>query len=375
MKHIKQPNNRLTVFLHIIIWIIVFILPAYLLIFDSGGDSHFYFVVFTQTFAQVIIFYLNYFWLVPKFFLKKRLVLYFLIISVIITAFAIGIGSKDFLFKKHPPHRFMENISVEIQNNDFIGGNNRDPLCPPPHDNMRMPPSKKWPMYNFFLISFLVSGFSIGLRFSEQHIKQEKRRKDAEKEKINSELMLLKNQISPHLFFNTLNNIYALMQNNTEDAQKAILQLSKLMRYMLYDSEIGDIKISKEIEFMQNYLELMKLRLSSKVELKISFPEKFPDVSIPPLLFIPFIENAFKHGVSYTDPSFIRINMKIDTSDILFSCSNSVYATSNKSDNQSPGIGLENVRKRLSLLFPETHTLSIDQSDASLYVVFLNIKL
>ena len=135
--------------------------------------------------------------------------------------------------------------------------------------------------------------------------------KETEKEKLNSELAFLKNQISPHFFFNTLNNIYSLISINAEDSQKAVLKLSKLMRYLLYESEQGNTKLSNEIDFMNNYIDLMKLRMNDKVDLTVSFPKKYEDKNIPPLLFIPFIENAFKHGISYREKSFIDINMMV----------------------------------------------------------------
>ena len=146
----------------------------------------------------------------------------------------------------------------------------------------------------------------------------EKRQKELEKEKLNSELAFLKNQISPHFFFNTLNNIYSLIGINGPTAQESVLKLSKLMRYLLYESEHGETMISHEIDFMNNYIDLMKLRLSSRVELKVDFPKEFSDFPIPPLLFVPFIENAFKHGISARDRSFIHITLKINNNQISF---------------------------------------------------------
>jgi len=197
-------------------------------------------------------------------------------------------------------------------------------------------------------------------------MENEKQRKELEKERLNSELAFLKNQISPHFFFNTLNNIYSLVQINTDDAQKSILKLSKLMRYLLYETEHGNIQLSQEIEFMMNYLDLMKLRLTQKVELSVSFPVKYKDISIPPLLFIPFIENALKHGVSYRDRSFIHILMEVNDQEIIFSCSNSIVTKTEETADS--GIGLENIKKRLALLFPLKHSLKITQADASFQV-------
>jgi LytS/YehU family sensor histidine kinase len=204
---------------------------------------------------------------------------------------------------------------------------------------------------------------------SNRFLQNEKEKKELEKDRLNSELAFLKNQISPHFFFNTLNNIYSLVQINTDDAQQSILKLSKLMRYLLYETEHGNIQLSQEIEFMKNYLDLMKLRLTSKVDLKISFPEKYTDISIPPLLFIPFVENALKHGISYRDPSFVHIHLEMNNNQLLFTCNNSIAShTEHREETSDSGIGLENIKKRLMLLFPDKHTLQINQADQTFQV-------
>ena len=176
---------------------------------------------------------------------------------------------------------------------------------------------------------------------------------------------------NPHFFFNTLNNIYSLVQQNVRDGQKAILQLSKLMRYLLYETEKGDKPVSQEIEFMRNYIELIKLRLSDKVALNVSFPENYPDVVIPPLIFLPFIENAFKHGISYRKPSYINILMKVNPGEIYFECINSTGSQGEELFSSGSGIGLENVRKRLNLLFPKKHSLQIVSTETAFNVVLI----
>lgn len=230
----------------------------------------------------------------------------------------------------------------------------------------------KLDIYNYLLTTVLISGFSLGLRMSVKYNENEKKRKELEKEKLSSELAFLKNQVSPHFFFNTLNNIYSLTEINTKEAQNAILHLSKLMRYLLYESEKGDINLSSEIAFMKNYIDLMKLRLSEKVSLTTSFPVDDQTISIPPLIFIPFIENAFKHGVSYRDKSFINIQLKVKENKIQFTCQNSI--NKKHEDIADSGIGLENVTKRLILLFPGKHNLQINTRD-NIFEVLLEIEI
>lgn len=187
-------------------------------------------------------------------------------------------------------------------------------------------------------------------------------------------MAFLKNQISPHFFFNTLNNIYSLISINTHDSQEAVLKLSKLMRYLLYESEHGKTLLSSEIEFMNNYIDLMRLRVTDKVELKVNFPEKYENHSIPPLLFISFIENAFKHGISYREKSFVHIELSIEKEGLTFRCSNSLVRANEAAKAEHSGIGLENVRKRLALLYPGSHQLKAGKKETS-YEVELKIDL
>ena len=202
--------------------------------------------------------------------------------------------------------------------------------------------------------------------------KTKKARKELERTQLNTELAFLKNQVSPHFFFNTLNNIYSLIQINTDDAQDSVLKLSKLMRYLLYESEQGHTLLSREIEFMKNYIDLMRLRLNNKVSVIVSFPDNYTDTEIFPLLFISFIENAFKHGISYNNKSFIYITLVIDLDEIHFSCQNSINESDEKTENSS-GIGLENIQKRLALLYPQKHELSISKEKEA-FNVLLKLK-
>jgi len=225
------------------------------------------------------------------------------------------------------------------------------------------PPIRQFMMYEYFFTSVLICGFSLGLGVLEKLTRHEKERKELEKERLNSELAYLKNQISPHFFFNTLNNIYSLIGIDASEAREAVLKLSKLMRYLLYDSEQGKVMLSDEIGFLTHYIDLMKLRLNHKVGLSVALPENFTDLGIPPLLFIPFVENAFKHGVSNRGQSFIDIKMTVDGTQISLIIKNSIAAGGQHVEGQHTGIGLENVQKRLKLLFPGKHHLKIVQTN------------
>jgi LytS/YehU family sensor histidine kinase len=203
---------------------------------------------------------------------------------------------------------------------------------------------------------------SLGLRVLERQSKVEKMQEEMEKAKLNAELALLKNQISPHFFFNTLNNIYSLIGRNNEDSKNAVIKLSKLMRYLLDESGQDNKLLSDEIEFMNNYIDLMKLRIGAKTKLNINFPSVYNDRMIPYLLFVSLIENAFKYGISVQEESYVNISLECGDKNILFKCENGLPESNNAPIFASTGIGLENLKKRLSLLYPGRHELEINRT-------------
>jgi hypothetical protein len=357
MKKSVISDNRLKILIHIIGWAVILIFPQYIFrligVQDTRGLFHFY----TNTITYGIIFYVSYLYLVPKIYFKNKKVLYLVATVLLIIALYLILyfSSKSYLINNGPDRQFqgmMKNFNSER-----------------PRQYM-----EAFRIMNFSFTSILIAGFALGLSYMDKHIYNEQKRKELEKEKLHSELAFLKNQISPHFFFNTLNNIYSLTNFDIPAAQESILKLSKLMRYLLYDSEHGETMLSNEIDFMNNYVALMKLRINPRVDLDVSFPVTYNDVSIPPLLFIPFIENAFKHGISSKGKSFIRINMDIVEGKLIFKSENSVGSDNQPSDPAHSGIGLENVKKRLSLLFPGKHEMNVLRNENT-FSVTLNIEL
>lgn len=352
-KFISIPDNKIKLTLHVLAWIIIIIIPLYLVTAYGGGNVRRLYQFYVHTFSALVIFYLGYLWLVPKYFLHDRKSVYAIILIglILLTYFMTTFINDTILFDPVQDAKFQEAMKKLSDNNENFKA-----------------PMKAFGFYNHILASLLISGFAVGLGVMEKLKQNEKKQKELEKEKLNSELAFLKNQVSPHFFFNTLNNIYSLIGIDGPTAQDSVLKLSKLMRYLLYESEHGETMISSEIDFMNNYIDLMKLRLSPKVELQVDFPKEISDFSIPPLLFIPFIENAFKHGVSYRDRSYINIAMKVGKEQISFSTENSIGKSSHTGDLQHSGIGLENVQKRLSLLFPGKHKLKIERNEMIFFV-------
>jgi hypothetical protein len=353
-------DNRLKIALHVVLWVIIFIIPIYISrtfgFWDLRQLWHFYAIAI----AYGSIFYITYLYFLPKFYFQNKKWSFFIRVTLfIVVLYLLMIFLTDHLLSDPERDRHFEEIMKKMNN----------------ESDFKRLPMGLFRLINYAFTSAMIVGFALGLGFMERHRENERQRKELEKEKLHSELAFLKNQISPHFFFNTLNNIYSLTTIDTPAAQEAILRLSKLMRYLLYDSEHGETQISREIEFMNNYIALMKLRLSSRVELRVSFPEQYTDFCVPPLLFIPFIENAFKHGISNREPSFIDIKMEIHNYDIVFVTSNSIGKSTQPSDAEHSGIGLENVRKRLSLLFAESHRLTISKTDKDFNVeLFIESK-
>jgi two-component system, LytTR family, sensor kinase len=359
-------GNKIKVMLHILAWIIILGIPLYFFNrWEVGKD--FIWLYYIGNLINGIIFYTNYLILVPKFFFRPRKHKYYLSVLFLLTfLYIVSDRSNELIFRYVPGRVNSTEISVP---------GNEDRKLPPPQtdEHFGRPPFREMHWFNYMFTSLFLVFFSVGMRVLERHSQTEKLQKELEKEKLNSELAFLKNQISPHFFFNTLNNIYSLISISAEDSQKAVLKLSKLMRYLLYDSEHGNTKLSNEIDFMNNYIDLMKLRVSSKISLNISFPDKYDDINFPPLIFIPFIENAFKHGISFREKSFIDISMTTDSKSIQFRCANSLVKIAEENETGQSGIGLENVTKRLNLLFPDKHELKINKSETE-FEVLLQIK-
>jgi two-component system, LytTR family, sensor kinase len=220
--------------------------------------------------------------------------------------------------------------------------------------------------------------FGIGTSFETiVRLEQEGRNQEAvERERISAELSFLKTQINPHFFFNTLNNIYSMAERNSDQTGKSILLLSNLMRYMLYDTNQGKILLTKEIKHLEEYIALQQLRIptSEKIEINFNCTGNTHGVRIEPLIFLSFIENAFKHGISYNSKSFISISIAVTDNNLDFKVVNSKKATGKQTDNLHNGIGMTNTYRRLQLLYPKSHKLSV-RDDDEFYFVHLSIDL
>lgn len=223
------------------------------------------------------------------------------------------------------------------------------------------------------LFLILIVAFNLLLKYF--FIQQQKLRLEETKsrETIQTELNFLKNQISPHFFMNTLNNIHALIDYDPDIAKKTVISLARMMRHILYESQSRRVHIKKEMDFIRSYVELMRLKTSEKVAISCNIPDNLPDKSIPPLIFTSLIENAFKHGVSLKDKSYINIDISFpDENHMKCQIVNSNHSANRQGEHK--GIGLENTRRRLDIEFPSAYILDISDTPNE-YTVNINIPI
>ena len=228
-------------------------------------------------------------------------------------------------------------------------------------------------IYWNILLGFFMTGLNMGIKLLYRSLRDEQQMEELKRQNLQAEMDYLRYQINPNFFMNTLNNIHALIDIDTEYAKSAVIELSKMMRYVLYESGSETISLKKDIQFIENYIELMRIRYDSSIDICLDYPATIPNkVAIPPLLLIVFVENAFKHGVSYNHASFIHIRIGYRDDAVTAVISNSRHE---KSRPGTTGIGLENVKKRLALIYQDNYTLSIDDSDPAVYTVKLIIPI
>src|SRR5690606_26150814 len=240
-------------------------------------------------------------------------------------------------------------------------------------------PKKRWvPGDVFQVLLYVISiGLSTSVGLVQMWQTDESLRREMDRERINTELSYLKAQINPHFFFNTLNNIYALTNLDVSKAQEALLKLSRMMRYVLYENQKNETLLSKEINFIEDYIELMKMRLSSKVKLNIQIEEPKENLIIAPMLLLPFLENCFKHGVSSQRETEILIKVEVMGDTLFFETRNHIFPVNPDSpEAHENGIGLTNTQRRLSLLYPNKHRLKLGREESTQeYWVNLTINL
>ena len=225
------------------------------------------------------------------------------------------------------------------------------------------------------LFGIMMAGANTMIKLYYRAIHTEQRIAMLEKQNIETQMLYLKYQINPHFLMNTLNNIHAMIEFDSEMARKSVMDLSRLMRHVLYDSGEQSTTLDKELDFLRNYIELMRIRYIDDVEIELDAPDitTCRKVSLPPLLLIVLVENAFKHGISYNCRSFINIRITVDNNQLCCIVANSRHDMQRRTEHS--GIGLNNIQRRLDLLYGNSYTLTTDKSDSKQYIVELIIPI
>ncbi len=328
MHSVIQKNRIL--FIHLSFWCLYFSFFYYQVSFNRHGEETYHLRAFIDAITHILmmaaISYLNYFYLLPRFLKNKNLLQYFI---EFIIPFAI-IVTLHLLLKKYiytdmgEPKRFLNSSKFILQH---------------------------------ISITLFIAIFVGMLKFAEEWLELETKRKEIENEKLTAELTFLKAQINPHFLFNTLNNLYYLAFTNSPNTTEVIAKLSQMMRYMIYDSDHEKVMLSKEIEYIENYISLEKLRLNNQIPINFTVEGNTNQVKIVPLILITFLENAFKHGISNNSTNaYIFLKISVQNNELIYTVENSKLAAKNQ---EKSGIGLQNVNRRLALSYPQKHQLEV----------------
>lgn len=354
-----------------VIWLGVFSIPFFNQWGEASIDWDKLLAEWLKILGFFLIFLVNITILVPKYLIAQRYRAYLVSAVILIAGMTVtGIFLSSILFPEPlamPPMNLGSGIPMELGSG-----------MPAP---IGFKPERKSGNDSFafvvaanVIISFLIVGSSTTFKVIGQWLIADDRRKDMEKEQLKSELAFLRHQVSPHFFMNTLNNIHSLIDINAEDAKDAVIRLSTMMRYLLYDTSQGHTSLKKEIGFLESYISLMKLRFSEQVKVTLDVPKDIPDLVIPPMLFISLLENAFKHGVSYQNDSFVTFRLTIENNRLQCHIHNSKHHQTRETKSKYSGIGLTNIRKSLELLYGKDYNFETMES-ATEYQVQLSVPI
>ena len=348
----KQNKNSVLTVAQIAVWAAVFVLPAAVNIFVSGNSSHAWGIMRSSFFTMwpcLVIYLINYWGLVPHFLFRDGRKKWFWILNVVL----LIVLNRHFLHPARIPQEVVDNLPVKL--------------------------SEIWA---FHLVGALSSALfqsvfiiaAVGIRYIVRMHKMEVQLEEEKRKTAEAELTWLKHQLNPHFLFNTLNNISSLTQIDPDKAQESIGELSDTLRYALYDTDTDKVPLAGEVTFMDNYIHLMQLRCNELTEVTTSWELPSEEVRIAPLLFISPIENAFKHGVNARMASFVHIRLHAEGRDLAFECENSLFEKAGE-DHIGSGIGVENLKRRLELIYPGAYSYEQKEKDGtySVRIVLKNI--
>lgn len=332
MNTLSPRNKWVTVILHTAFWVLLFSLP-FLLRPSSAPEkqntrNEFELVQYIiNDLLWVAYFYFNAYFLIPRLLNKKNRAFF------ILAAF----GMYGFFI--------------------LSGWLSHKTLVDDPRFNFRL-----HLVFTLFIYTFMFAA-STAYRLIIDRIRDEQLIKERENENLKTELSLLRSQVSPHFMFNVLNNMVALARKKSDLLEPSLIQLSSLMRYMLYDADGDKVSLDKEVEYLQSYIDLQRLRFGKNIEVNVQFHHPDGNASIEPMLLIPFVENAFKHGTGFIDHPQIDILLEAKGNDLRFEVRNRYNPESEEIKDKTSGIGLTNVKRRLELLYGPEHQLTITKQE------------
>lgn len=354
-------TGKYSILIQVVAWMMYFIIPFLMMPnFGYFSNSGFKFLLLHSlqlNLFSVVLFYVNFLYLVPRLLFTNQIRKYTMVL--------FGLLFSKFLMNYIADFYFLPKMQLPVFSSNVNSGFTQAKL-----PNGFFKPQLVGMLFSFFLITTLST--LIALFF--ERIKNYEEKKQIEFEKTAAELSALKLQISPHFLFNTLNNIRWLARKKSDLTEDAVVKLATLLRYIIYQANEQKVALVLEINNLQDFIGLQKMRIGNNTKVSFEVSGLVEDYEIEPLLFIPFVENAFKYGVSDTVDSEIQIVLKLVSNVLIFKVSNSIYRNQDFENLENTGLGIENVRQRLCLLYPHAHTLNISENDQK-FTVSLRIEL
>ena len=333
-------SKAFSVMVHTLLWLALLLVPV---IFDESPMARNFWLMRFGVLIVLLsgLFYLTSFWLIPRMLLPGKIIPFIWSVAACIILVCLLNLLNAYVFQ----------VVVKGKHFHF-------------HQGMLFGP---------VLFSIATVTISISYKLTLEWFRNEKIKKEMENEKLASELAFLKSQVNPHFLFNILNNICSLARKKSDDTESAIIKLSGIMRYMLDESKEERVSLEKEIDYLRNYIELQKMRLSNMANIRFSIEGNPEACTIEPLLLIPFVENAFKHGISYLEENTIDISLKASPDQLILRVENPVVKKDPGPEPGESGVGLKNVRRRLELQYPGRHEIRTEEA-VSRYIVHLTIR-
>ena len=310
-------NKRIELLIHAAVWAVLFLLPLTFLSRGGSINVTHYLMICMSTVLMMVVFYADYLWLTPRYFATGRHRYYWL--SNIVMVVALGVVMHYWMAFTHSLFDTVFNLTIAAA---------------------------------------IATALALAMRWQ----KAEAARRDAETARAQAELSNLRSQINPHFLLNTLNNIYALTAFDTAKAQEVIQELSRMLRHILYDYQQPMVALKDEVAFIEDYVKLMRIRIPESVDITAQFSIPNPQTEVAPMLFISLVENAFKHGISPTEPSYIHIRIEADEHRITCDIENTNHPKTAQ-DHSGHGVGLQQVERRLELAYPGRYQWERNLSD------------